>query len=109
MGTVGHTWTLSPTLVLDGNFGMQQQDQTVTGPDYGTNYGLDLGIPGTNGGSERYSGLPTFANGYQRSAAHAELDAALPQGAQLHVQHRPHQGPPQARAARRASTSSATS
>ena len=64
VGTIGHTWTLSPTLVLDGNFGMQHMDQTVTGPDYGTNYGLDLGIPGVNGDSERYSGLPQFANGY---------------------------------------------
>ena len=64
VGTIGHTWTLSPSLVLDGNFGMQHMDQTVTGPDYGTNYGLDLGIPGVNGSSERYSGLPQFANGY---------------------------------------------
>jgi hypothetical protein len=64
VGTIGHTWTLSPTLVLDGNFGIEQQNQTVTGPDYGTNYGLDLGIPGTNGSSERYSGMPTFDNGY---------------------------------------------
>jgi hypothetical protein len=64
VGTVGHTWTLSPTLVLDGNVGIQQMNQAVTGPDYGTNYGLELGIPGVNGPSERYSGLPTFANGY---------------------------------------------
>jgi len=64
VGTIGHTWTLSPTVVLDGNFGIEQQNQTVTGPDYGTNYGLELGIPGTNGSSERYSGLPTFDNGY---------------------------------------------
>jgi hypothetical protein len=64
VGTVGHTWTLSPTLVLDGNVGIEQMNQTVTGPDYGQNLGLELGIPGVNGGSERYSGLPTFANGY---------------------------------------------
>ena len=55
VGTVGHTWTISPTLVLDGNLGIEQMNQTVTGPDYGTNYGLDLGIPGTNGSSERYT------------------------------------------------------
>ena len=60
VGTIGHTWTLSPTLVLDGNFGINHMDQTVTGPDYGTNYGLDLGIPGTNGDDLRYSGLPFF-------------------------------------------------
>jgi hypothetical protein len=64
VATIGHTWTLSPTLVLDGNVGANIQNQTVTGPDYGQNIGLDLGIPGTNGGSERYSGLPTFNNGY---------------------------------------------
>lgn len=64
VGTIGHTWTLSPTLVLDGNFGYQQMDQTVTGPDYGTNYGTELGIPGVNGSSDRYSGLPTFASTY---------------------------------------------
>ncbi len=60
VGTIGHTWTLSPTLVLDGNFGVEQMNQTVTGPDYGQNLGLDLGIRGVNGSSERYSGLPTF-------------------------------------------------
>jgi len=64
VGGIGHTWTLSPSLVLDGNFGYLQMNQTVTGPDYGTNFGTELGIPGVNGPSDRYSGLPTFANGY---------------------------------------------
>jgi hypothetical protein len=64
VGTVGHTWTLSPTLVLDGNFGLNRMEQQVTGPDYGTNYGLNFGIPGTNGPSERYSGVPYMAAGY---------------------------------------------
>jgi len=63
VGGLGHTWTLSPSLVLDGNFGYMQMDQTVTGPDYGTNFGVELGIPGVNGTSDRYSGLPTFAIG----------------------------------------------
>ncbi len=63
--SIGHTWTLSPTLLLDGNFGLNRQDQTVTGPDYGKNIGLDLGIPGTNDAKDiRTSGMPTFANGY---------------------------------------------
>jgi hypothetical protein len=65
VGTIGHTWTLSPTLVMDGNLSIEQQNQTVFGPDYGQNIGLDLGIPGVNGSSERYSGMPTFVNGYQ--------------------------------------------
>jgi len=61
VGGIGHTWTLSPTLVLDGNFGLNRQDQSVTGPAFGQNIGLDvLGIPGTNGPSERYSGMPSF-------------------------------------------------
>jgi hypothetical protein len=67
VGGIGHTWTLSPTLVLDGNFGYYQFDQTVTGPDYGTNFSQQLGIPGVNGASERYTGLPTFAIGDQPS------------------------------------------
>ena len=63
--SVGHTWTLSPTLLLDGNFGINRQDQTVTGPDYGKNLGIELGIPGVNDPNDiRASGLPTFANGY---------------------------------------------
>jgi len=58
---IGHTWTLNPNLVLDGNIGMNRQDQTVTGPDFGENLGLDrLGIPGTNGSEIRQSGLPHF-------------------------------------------------
>ena len=69
VGGLGHTWTLSPTLVLDGNFGYLQMNQTVTGPDYGTNFGTELGIPGVNGTSDRYSGLPTFAIGTQPTAA----------------------------------------
>jgi outer membrane receptor protein involved in Fe transport len=65
VATAGHTWTLSPTLLLDGNFGANIQNQTVTGPDFGTNYGLELGIPGVNQIDDiRASGLPTFENGY---------------------------------------------
>ena len=65
VATAGHTWTLSPTLILDGNFGANIQNQTVTGPDFGTNYGIDLGIPGVNNPNDiRASGLPTFENGY---------------------------------------------
>lgn len=65
VASVGHTWTLSPTLLLDGNFGYNRQNQTVTGPDYGKNLGLDIGIPGVNDSKDiRASGLPYFANGY---------------------------------------------
>jgi hypothetical protein len=60
-GTLGHTWTLSPTLVLDGYFGINRMEQQVTGPDYGSNVGTDrYGIPGTNGDNIRASGIPYF-------------------------------------------------
>jgi hypothetical protein len=61
---LGHTWTLSPTLVLDGNFGANIQNQQVTGPDYGQDLGLGLGIRGSNGPDVRQSGLPFFQAGY---------------------------------------------
>ena len=51
--TVGHTWTLGRNMVLDGNFGANIQNQVVTGPDFGEDLGLQLGIPGTNGTQHR--------------------------------------------------------
>ncbi|OLB32897.1 MAG: hypothetical protein AUH13_02860 [Acidobacteria bacterium 13_2_20CM_58_27] len=61
--TVGHTLTLSPTLVVDGNVGFTRMSEYGQTPDYGTNIGSDvLGIPGTNNGSDlRSSGFPLFA------------------------------------------------
>jgi outer membrane receptor protein involved in Fe transport len=65
IGTIGHTWTLGSNLVLDGTFGLQRQDQSVIGPDYGQNLGLEvLGIPGTNGADITASGLPYFDSNY---------------------------------------------
>ncbi|MDO8835472.1 MAG: TonB-dependent receptor, partial [Vicinamibacterales bacterium] len=65
LGTFGTTWTLGPTAVLDANIGISRQNQTVLPPDYGTNYGLDLGIRGVNDPTDiRNSGLPTFASTY---------------------------------------------
>jgi hypothetical protein len=65
VATVGHTWTLGPKLVLDGNFGVNRMDQTVTGPDYGQNIGAEvLRIAGTNGPTIRQSGLPFFDSNY---------------------------------------------
>jgi hypothetical protein len=61
VGTVGHTWTLGSGFIIDGNFSITQRSQSVTGPDYGENFGLDvLGIPGTNGPDIRQSGKPQF-------------------------------------------------
>lgn len=71
--TLGQTWTLSPTLLLDGNIGSNRMTHQSAGPDYGTNFGTEtFGIPGLNAqgvtgpGSadlERYSGLPVFNTG----------------------------------------------
>jgi hypothetical protein len=61
--TLGHTLTLSPTLVVDGNVGFTRMSEYGKTPDYGTNIGSDvLGIPGTNNGSDlRSSGFPQFS------------------------------------------------
>ena len=71
--TVGQTWTLSPTLLLDGSVGANVMQQSITGPDYGTNIGLDVwGIPGLNSAGatgpgsadlQRYSGMPVISPG----------------------------------------------
>ncbi|MDZ7640160.1 MAG: TonB-dependent receptor [Bryobacterales bacterium] len=67
--TVGTTASLSATTLIDGNFGWNNMDQTVTSVDYGNFVGQELGIPGTNdqtGSDIRYSGTPAFSvDGYQ--------------------------------------------
>jgi Carboxypeptidase regulatory-like domain len=66
--SAGHTWTLAPTLLLDGSYGVAIQDQFVSSPDFNMgNMGLNLGIPGTNDqgrGDPRYAGLPQFSTGF---------------------------------------------
>src|SRR6266571_1424301 len=61
--TVGHTLTLSPTLVVDGNVGFTRMSEYGQTPDFGTNIGLTvLGLPGTNNPSDlRDSGIPFFS------------------------------------------------
>ena len=70
--TVGHTWSLSPTLLLDSSFGASTQDQFVSSPDFHLgNMGLDLGIPGTNDqgrGDPRYAGCRSSRPASRRSA-----------------------------------------
>jgi hypothetical protein len=71
--TGGQTWTLSPTLLLDGSIGVNGMQQDFRGPDYGTNYGSEVfGIPGLNADTasgpgsfdlNRYSGMPQFETG----------------------------------------------
>jgi hypothetical protein len=64
----GFSYTISPTLLLDANFGGTLMHHDTTGPDFGTNIGSDvLKIPGTNGPDIRQSGFPIFdISGYSQ-------------------------------------------
>jgi hypothetical protein len=63
-GTIGQTWTISPTMILDSTFGISRQKQGVVGPDFELgNIGQALGIPGTNGPDPRQAGFPVFETG----------------------------------------------
>ena len=71
--TGGQTWTLGPTLLLDGSIGVNGMQQDMQGPDYGINYGTEVfGIPGLNADTargpgsfdlNRYSGMPQVETG----------------------------------------------
>ncbi len=63
VAAIGHTYTFSPNLVLDGTVGYERLNQNVKGTDYGTNYGTTLGIPGLNGADIRDSGFPDISLG----------------------------------------------
>lgn len=61
IGTLGHTWTLSPRLVLTGHIGFDRMTEYALPPGYGQPLGQSLlGIAGTNtpAGDKRYTGLP---------------------------------------------------
>lgn len=61
LATIGHTYTVSPTFVVDGTLGWTRFGQNVQSPDLGTNFGSQtLGLPGTNGPDKRESGMPAF-------------------------------------------------
>lgn len=63
VGTIGHTRVISPHVILDGVVGYERQGQSVIPNDFGTNYGLQFGIPNTNGPDIRQSGFPNIAPG----------------------------------------------
>ncbi len=63
VAAIGHTFTFSPNVVLDGTVGYERLNQNVKGTDYGTNYGTVLGIPGLNGSDIRDSGFPDISAG----------------------------------------------
>jgi hypothetical protein len=59
----GLTYTFSPTLMLDANFGYTRQVLGAEAPDMGINIGSDpakMGIPNTNGSDRLQGGLPSF-------------------------------------------------
>ena len=63
--SIGHTLTITPSLLLDGVFGYQRQDQTVRGVDFGKDFEQTLGIPGIGGPDPRQKGFPNVTiNGY---------------------------------------------
>ncbi len=62
--SIGHSYTISPTLLLDGVIGYQRQDQVVQGQDFGKDF-TSLGIPGIGGPDPRQQGFPNInINGY---------------------------------------------
>jgi hypothetical protein len=60
-GTVNGTYIARPTLVVDSYFTLLAIQANSEPPGLGVNRGLQLGIPGTNGPSRAYSGLPEFS------------------------------------------------
>ncbi len=61
--TVGHTWTLSPALVLTGHVGFTRMSENSHNPTFGKPLGETLlGIPGSNApdGDPLYTGMPGF-------------------------------------------------
>ena len=61
IGTLGHAWTLSPTLVLTGHIGFDRMTEYALPPGFGKPLGQTvLGIAGTNtpAGDIRYTGFP---------------------------------------------------
>ena len=57
----GFTYTISPTLLVDGNVGYTRQNIGANGDPQNGDYGTDvLKIPGTNGVGPNYMGIPGF-------------------------------------------------
>ncbi|MGP8246147.1 MAG: TonB-dependent receptor domain-containing protein [Bryobacteraceae bacterium] len=57
----GFTYTITPTLLVDGNAGYTRQNIGATGDPQDGDYGTDvLHIPGTNGVGPNYEGIPGF-------------------------------------------------
>ena len=71
----GFTYTISPTLLLDGNVGYTRQNIGANGDEQQGAFGLNtLKIPGTNGVGPDYAGIPGF-----------QINAAEPTGSTLNL------------------------
>ncbi len=61
VATIGSTYTVSPTFIIDGTLGWTRFGQHVEPPNLDVKFGLDvMGIPGTNGPSDLEGGMPYF-------------------------------------------------
>ena len=61
VAAAGLTYSISPTLVVDGNAGYTRQNIGANGDPQDGDYGTDvLKIPGTNGVGPNYEGIPGF-------------------------------------------------
>jgi len=58
--TAAYTYTISPTFVIDTNFGYTLMDTNVEQYGIERNIGQELGIPGTNGSRRLEGGWPGF-------------------------------------------------
>ncbi len=95
LGTLGATWTVSPTFLVDITLATSRFDQACIPPDFGVNYGTDIfGIPGTNADSpgrsdefaNRYSGLPSISvSNYYALRRRRRLDPGLPERPELQL------------------------
>jgi hypothetical protein len=64
--TIGHTWTISPSVVLTGHLGFTRMSEKSRNSSFGEPLGESLlGIPGANApdGNPLYTGLPGIAMG----------------------------------------------
>jgi hypothetical protein len=58
---LGGTYSITPNMLVDANFGFTRQRINATALDIGTNFGSDVQkIPGTNGSDPLYGGIPAF-------------------------------------------------
>ena len=58
--SAGVNWVITPTLLMDGNYGFVRQGTHADHTSIVKNGGLDLGIPGTNGPEPFQGGMPRF-------------------------------------------------